>query len=163
MILWPVGMAVVIVFLVFRDPAIDYRLVAVGALVPDVVDAPFGGTRAAHTLVAGVVALGTVMLLTRRRRQARRRWLAVPIGMLLHLVVDGIWSRTAVFWWPLFGWRLRGPLPAFDHGATLVVLEELAGAAALLWCWRRFGLADRDRRRRLVTTGRLDPSLRPRD
>ena len=34
---------------------------------------------------------------------ARRRWIGLPIGMMLHLALDGIWARAEVFWWPFFG------------------------------------------------------------
>jgi len=139
-LLWFAGMAYLIVWSVFRDPRIDYRLVMAGALLPDVVDGPLGGPRYAHTLVVSVAALVVVMLVTRgpSRRALRRRALAVPIGMFCHLVLDGIWARTAVFWWPFLGDGLhdRG-LPSFDRPVVLLVAMELAGAAALVWSHRQ--------------------------
>ena len=56
MIFWPAGVALGLVWLVFRDPAFDYRMVVVGALLPDLLDAPFGGARLAHTLLAAELA-----------------------------------------------------------------------------------------------------------
>jgi hypothetical protein len=154
-ILWPAGLALVIVWQVFRDPAIDYRLVVLGALVPDIVDAPFGGAGVAHSVLFSGALLTVVMLTTRHRRSARRRLLAVPIGALVHLVLDGMWTRAHGFWWPFLGWDLTGRLPALDHGAAVLVAQEVAGAIALAWWWRRFGLADPDRRAAFVGTGRL--------
>ncbi len=138
MLLWFAGMAFLMVWSVFRDPAFDYRLVMVGALLPDVVDGPLGGPRYAHTLLASVVVLVTVMLATRGRRQLRRRALAVPIGMLCHLVLDGMWTRTAVFWWPFVGDGLddRG-LPSLQRPLVALVVMEVVGALALLWARRR--------------------------
>src|SRR5207302_6909625 len=112
MALWFAGMAVLVVWLVFRDPAIDYRLVAAGALLPDVVDGPWGGARLLHTLLFSASFLVLVMLATRRRRRARRRWLALPIGTFFHLVLDGMWTHTHTFWWPFFGSALHDRLPA---------------------------------------------------
>ncbi len=155
MILWPAGMALVATWLVFRDPAIDHRVVVLGAVLPDVIDAPFGGARVLHTVVASAVLLVVVMLATRGRRHARRRWLFLPVGTFLHLVFDAMWTRTETFWWPAFGWSLDGPLPALDHGATVLVLEEMAGAVALLWFWRRFRLGEPAVRAAFVRTGRL--------
>lgn len=146
---------------VFRDPAIDYRLVMVGALAPDVVDAPFGGPRVMHSVTASAVLLGLVMVTTRKRRAARRRLLAVPIGTFLHLVLDFMWTNSHVFWWPFLGWEFTGHgLPSLDHPALVLVAQELIGAAALVWCWRRFGLNDPPRRAAFVHTGRLprDPA-----
>jgi hypothetical protein len=158
-LLWPAGMAVLIVWFVFRDPAIDYRLVVAGALLPDLADGPFGGARPLHTLAFSAVLLVAVMLATRRRRHARRRWLAVPIGTFVHLLLDGMWTRTHTFWWPVFGWNLGGGLPALDHGPVVLALEELAGAGALVWCWRRFGLGEPSRRATFLRTGRLPRDL----
>lgn len=155
MILWPVGLALVVVWVVFKDPAIDYRVVVAGALLPDAVDAPFGGARVLHTLVAAVVVLVVVMLATRGHRHARRRWLFLPVGMFLHLVADGMWTRTELFWWPFFGASLSGALPALDHGAAVLVIEELAGAAAVGWFWWRFRLGDQAVKKNFLRTGRL--------
>jgi len=152
-------MAVVGVWLVFRDPAIDYRMVVLGALLPDLVDAPFGGARVLHTVVASVVLLGVVMIATRGRRILRRRLIFLPVGTFLHLVLDGMWARTHTFWWPAFGWSLPDRLPAFDHGVGLLVAQEMAGAVALAWCWSRFRLGDPAVRSTFVRTGRLPRDL----
>jgi membrane-bound metal-dependent hydrolase YbcI (DUF457 family) len=154
-LLWFAGAAVVLVWVVFHDPAIDHRVLIAGALLPDLIDAPLGGARVAHTLLASAVLLVAVMLLTRGRRAARRRWLALPIGTFLHLLVDGVWARSATFWWPFLGGELSAPLPSFDHGMTVLVLEELAGAIALVWFWRRFHLAEPENRALFLRTGRL--------
>jgi len=159
MFLWFAGGAVVVVWAVFRDTAIDYRLVALGAVLPDVIDGLWGGARALHSVVTSVVLLAVVMLATVHRRAARRRLLALPIGTFLHLVLDGAWGETAVFWWPLSGWSFDDHrLPSLERGAWSLALEVL-GAAALLWFWRRFDLADPGRRERFWRTGRLDRSL----
>jgi hypothetical protein len=154
-ILWPAGLALGLVWLVFRDPAFDYRVVVIGALLPDLLDAPFGGARLFHTLLGSVLVLTTVMLATRGRRHLRRSLLALPIGMFAHLVADGMWARTQAFWWPFFGRRLSGPLPAFDHGAAVLVFEELVGAVLVTWCWQRFRLSDRRVRSQFLRTGHL--------
>ena len=140
MLLWFVGAALVLSWVVFHDPAIDHRVLIAGALLPDLVDAPFGGARVAHTVVASAALLVVVMLATRGRRSARRRWLALPIGTFVHLLADGVWSDKTTFWWPFLGGRLNRPLPSFDHGAALVIIEELAGLAAVVWFARRFRL-----------------------
>lgn len=164
MVLWFLGGSWVAVWAVLQDPAVDYRLVMLGALLPDVVDGPLGGLRYAHTLAASVVVLLVVMLATHGRRPLRRRLLGIPIGMLIHLILDGMWTDTRAFWWPFRGWSLSGAgrLPSLAHPAGLVIAEEVAGALALWWCWVRFGLADPERRARFLRTGRLAPDLGPR-
>ena len=157
MVLWFVGLSVALVWIVFQSPALDVRFVAAGALLP-LLDALTGGAWVLHTLAASVLALALVMLATCRRRLVRRRWLGLPIGMFLHLVLDGVWATAALFWWPFLGGDPFGaPLPELDRPLGVVLAMEAAGAVALWWIWRAFDLADPDRRRQLVTTGRLRP------
>lgn len=155
MVLWFVGAAAVSVWFVFRDPRFDLRVLALGALLPDLVDVPLGRVTPMHSLTAAVAMLVAVMLVTQGRRTRRRRWLALPIGMLLHLVFDGVVGDTTVFWWPFAGTELGSrPVPSVERGWWNVPLE-LLGAAALAWLWRRGGLNDPDRRRHLLRTGQL--------
>lgn len=159
MILWFAGGAFLAVWLVFRDPAIDHRLVIAGALLPDLVDVVTGGPWVAHSLLGSVVLLTVVMLATRGRRLLRRQLLALPIGTFLHLVLDGAWTDTDTFWWPVLGAGFgEGRLPSVERGVGNVLLE-LAGAAVLLWAWRRFRLGEPERRERFVRTGRLSRDL----
>ncbi|MBW3668462.1 MAG: metal-dependent hydrolase [Actinobacteria bacterium] len=160
MFLWFAGLAFVLVWHVFRDTAIDYRLVMAGAVAPDVVDGLLGGARVLHTLSFGVVLLLGVMLATRGRRVLRRQLLAVPIGVLLHLVLDSMWARTEVFWWPFFGWSFAGAgLPSAERSVGLVVVQEAAGAVALWWSVGRWRLTEPERRRMFLRTGRLSRDL----
>lgn len=139
MILWFVGLAPAFVWAVFRDRALDYRLVAAGALLPDVVDVAFGGARAAHSVLASAGLLVAVMVGTRGRRRARRRLLAIPIGTFMHLVLDGAWQATRVFWWPAFGPDFgRGSLPSLDRPLWLLAAMEAVGAFALWRSWHLF-------------------------
>jgi membrane-bound metal-dependent hydrolase YbcI (DUF457 family) len=161
-LLWFVGMSAVLVWAVFRDPAIDYRLVVAGSVLPDAVDALSGRAFLLHTLLFSVVLLVTVMLLTRRRRLARRRYLALPIGTFAHLVLDGVWTRTHLFWWPSFGTAFEaGPLPSLARPVWLVAVLEVAGLVAAAWWCRHFRLFEPDRRRTFVRTGSLGREFRP--
>jgi hypothetical protein len=64
-----------------------------------------------------------------------------------------------VFWWPFSGSSPGDQaLPSIERGG-LSVGFELVGLAILVWAYRRFGLADRRRRRLLWRTGHLDPAL----
>lgn len=160
MLFWFAGLAFVIVWSIFKDTAIDYRLVMAGALFPDAVDIFRDGPRELHTLGASVVLLVAVMLATRGRRLLRRRLLAVPIGTFCHLLLDGMWTRTTTFWWPFLGGRLGNTgLPSLQRPAALLAAQEAAGLLALLWCARRFELADGAKRAAFVRTGRLAREL----
>ena len=160
MLLWFVGPAVLIVWAVFQSPAADYRLVAAGALLP-LVEVPFGEPRLFHSLTGAAVVLAAVMLGARGQRLVQRRLLGLPIGMLMHLVLDGAWADARGFWWPFLGtsWS-TSELPELGRGAFGIVLE-LAGLGACWWGWRRFRLDDPDRRRTFTQTGRVGRDIVP--
>lgn len=155
MFLWFAALSAVVVWQVFRSPALDYRLVMVGAVLP-VGEVVLGGPRLLHTLAFSVLVLTVVMLATQRRRLLRRRLISLPIGMLMHLVLDGVWTQAEVFWWPAFGWGFPdGTLPEFDRPAGVVIVLEAIGAAVLVWMWRTFGFDDPRRRAAFLRTGHL--------
>lgn len=159
MLLWFAGMSFLAVWVVFKDPAIDHRLVIAGALVPDLLDVATGGPWVGHTLLFSVALLTVVMLATRGRRLLRRQLLALPIGTFLHLVLDGAWTDTDSFWWPALGTAFgEGRLPSIERGGLNVLLEVL-GLAALVWAYRRFRLDEPENRQRFLSSGRLPRDL----
>ena len=144
--------------LVFGSSGIDYRVVALGSVLP-LAENLTGSPWVLHTLAGSVVLLTAVMLVTagRGRRLLRRRWIGLPIGTLVFLVASGAWSRTALFWWPVggSGGVGHGGPPEFDRPLIVLLLLELAGIAALAWTARRFNLSDPQRRQALLKKGRL--------
>lgn len=156
MLLWFLGTAILTVHFVFTDPRFDYRLLLIGSILPDVIDVPFGQARWAHSLTVAVGALALVMLATAGRKPIRRLLLGLPIGLLLHLVWDGAFAATKVFWWPFSGSWGDNQVPSLERG-WLNVLMETAGAGMLWWVWRTFGLADAARRRQFRSHGKLTP------
>ncbi len=160
MLLWFAGLAVVLVWKVLADTAIDYRLVMAGALAPDLVDALAGGLGLLHTVTSSAVLLAVVMLTTRGRRRLRRRLLALPVGTFLHLLLDGAWTDARLFWWPALGAQQPADVPhSFHRPLVVLVAQEAAGVAALVWWWRRFRLHEPERRRVFLHTGHLGRDL----
>jgi hypothetical protein len=155
-VLWFGGLAWLLVWQVFRSPAVDYRLVVLGALIPTV-DGFVGHPTPLHTLAAPVVVMAVVMVVGRGHRLAQRRWLALPIGMFAHLVLDATWTDTDLFWWPMTGASLSDlEVPEADWPVGLVIVLEVVGAAVLVGLWLRLGLTDPGRRARFWRTGHLD-------
>ena len=155
MLIWFAATSVVLVAIVFRSPGVDYRYVVAGSLVP-LVEVFVGGPRLLHSVVGAVALLGIVVAATRSRRLLRRKVLGIPIGMMAHLVLDGSFATTKVFFWPLAGVHPAvHQIPEASHLALSLVLE-LAGFGVAAWGWRLFGLADPGRRRRFLAEGRLD-------
>jgi len=157
MLIWFAVLSVVLTWAVFQSPAIDYRLVALGAILP-VVEVPFGAGPL-HSLLAPTLVFVVVVLMTRGRRLVRRRWLGLAIGMYLHLVLDLAFTRTETFWWPFLGLEFStGPSPELDRGVASILLEVI-GLVVGVWAYRRFGLDDEGRRSRFMRTGQLDRSV----
>ena len=154
MILWFAACAVLGAWTVLRDASFDYRLIALGALLPDAFDSAAGHRAAAHTLVFAVASLTLIMLATINRRGLRRHLIALPVGFLAHLVLDAVWVDKTLFWWPGFGsW---GATPIAPSAAWLIV-REILGVIAAVVIVRRFGLRKAAARHEFWRTGRLVP------
>jgi len=154
MFVWFAAGSVAVVWAVFQSPAIDYRAVMFGAVLP-LVETPLGDGPL-HTLAAPTIIMAVVMSATIGQRLRRRQWLGIPIGMFLHLVLNGSWSRTTLFWWPATGLRFESNEPLVLSRGLFSVVLELAGVGLAAWLFQRFGLDDPARRSRFVRSGQLD-------
>ena len=142
MLLWFVGASLAAVWFVFRDPRFAFGWVVAGALLPDVVEGLVGEVGPLHSVVTIVALLGVVMLTTIGNRPRRKKLLALTIGMFLHLVFDGVFAETTVFWWPLGGLDLGGAaIPSVERTWQANVVLEVIGAGLLLWFLRQLAVA----------------------
>jgi hypothetical protein len=157
--LWFAAPTVVAVFAVFRDPSLDYRLVALGALVPDVVDGTFARRIAwLHSVVVIVSLLGLVMVISIGRRTWRKRMIALSIGLFGHLILDGAWLNADAFWWPFTPLSTKR-IPLLDRPVGMLVVQELVGLALASYFVRRCKLSVPARCRLFLRTGTVDPRL----
>lgn len=154
MVLYFVALSSIAVWVVFRDPRVDFRFVAAGSLVPLLVDAPVGERAVGHTLLLAAGALALAVVVTAGRRPARARLVMLPVGMLVHLLLDGVFGDPETLWWPFLGTGFPGEGLVPSPGA--VALREGAGLAGAWWFARRFGLGDAARRRRFLRAGRVE-------
>ena len=138
MFFWYIGLSVFGVATIFRSVGIDYRLVAIGSLLPLLLDLPIGYRAYGYTLLFAVAMLTVVMLGTiGKPRLLRRRWLCLPIGVFAGIILSGAFTNQDLFWWPFLG-------TSFPHDALLpvwwvVFIEELVG---LFVCWGLVGQYD---------------------
>jgi hypothetical protein len=140
MLLWFVGTSVATVWIVFRDPTFKFRLVVLGALLPDLIDG-VSGARMAHSVVSVVAAMTLVMAATFGRKPVRKAWLAVVIGLFLHLVFDFAFANTQMFWWPIGGFGfVDDALPVVSRGWWNAPLE-VVGAVLAVWTSRQVAFA----------------------
>jgi hypothetical protein len=171
MLFWHLGASLWLFRWIFRDPKVDVRFLALGAILPDLIDLPIGtlfladrystGELWAHSLIVPTIYMVIVILATRRGRQ-RRAWMALGVGWLFHLLLDGMWVDREVFLWPFFGWEIpAGQAPFWPLAWERALsdpwrwVKELIGLAYLVWLWVALGMSDQGRRRSVVETGRL--------
>lgn len=146
----------------------DLRFLALGAILPDLIDLPVGimwwGTwhaprLFAHSLLFGS-ALMAVVLIATRRGTTRKRLLLVAVGVLLHLALDAMWKQPETLWWPFLGTEFSST--GFDsYGQYLaglvrsptLYMSEIAGLTYLAFLWRRADLGVSAARRRLLNSG----------
>ncbi len=174
MLFWHVGVTVAFVRYTFRDRAMDLRFLALGAVVSDLIDTPIGAIGWStfqsvrlwsHSIVFGSVIMAVVLIVTRRGPQ-RKRWLLLAIGVLLHLLLDAMWSQPETLWWPFLG-RAFTPtgLPTFGAYVSDVIadpvmwLGEAVGLVYLVALWRKAGLMNPKARRMLLRSGTVSASI----
>ncbi|HSK06958.1 MAG TPA: metal-dependent hydrolase [Acidimicrobiia bacterium] len=171
MLFWHLGATLWLFRWVFRDPKVDVRFLLAGAVLPDLVDLTLGtivlaGTYSVgelwlHTLLAPTLYTIVVLLLTRRGRR-RRAYMALGVGWLLHIFLDGLWTDPEVLFWPLFGWQFpAGEAPFWPLAWQRAWADpwrwvtEFVGLGYLVWLWFAAGLNQRERRESVVRTGRI--------
>ncbi len=90
---------------------LDYRMVILGSMLPDIIDKPVflllrdrgfevSGRGYAHTLLFSVLLILAGLFLIKKKKP----WLlTLGLASIGHLILDGIWERPAVLFWPLLG------------------------------------------------------------
>jgi len=172
MLFWYVGGSIWIFRYVFKDPAVDLRPLALGAILPDLIDKPLAFLIApdafdshrlyGHTVVFALATMTLGIILTNRRTENRKRAVALAVGLLSHLLLAGLWTSAEVLFWPAFGLEFP-PMEAQTAGAlfsstitdAVALGLELVGLVYVAFLWRGAGLNDAGRRRRLIRTGRI--------
>jgi inner membrane protein len=172
MLFWHLGVTSAIVFLTLGARRIDFRVVLLGSILPDLIDKPIGrifferqfqsSHLFGHTLLFVTVLLLAIQLLLRGK--TARTWFILPIAALIHLALDGMWSHPVTLFWPLFSTRFPPePVASYWHEVLLrplvhpwVLVQELIGLAILVYMARAFGLQDRARLSRFLRDGQLE-------
>jgi hypothetical protein len=169
-ILWHIGLTMAIVWFVMRgNVRVDYRIVAVASLLPDLVDKPIGriffrsefesGRLFGHTLLLNVALFCVLFFM---RGKAKRKFVLVPTASLLHLAQDAMWSTPEVFWWPLFGTEfprspVTGGVLSFMHPSNVsgFYWQEAVGLALIVWLFVSHGMLNREGIKTFIRTGML--------
>ena len=170
MLFWHLGANLWLFRWIFRDPKVDVRFLMLGAVLPDLIDIPLGtliladrystSELWAHSLMLPSLYMVFVLFGTRRGRK-RRAFMAVGVGWLFHLLLDGMWVSEEVFLWPFFGDIPAGEAPFWPMAWERALsdawrwIREALGLGYLVWLWKHLELSDPDRRKQVAETGRL--------
>lgn len=175
MLFWHLGLTPAVILLTLGRRRIDYRVVLIGAILPDLIDKPIGrilfeetfqnSRLFAHTLAFVLASL--LFVIAFLRGAAARRWFVLPVAVLIHLALDAMWAEPVTLFWPLFSFEfprvfiedywLAALLRPFDH--PIEALKEVVGFAVLLLMGFVFSLHQREQLRSFLRTGEL-PSAR---
>ena len=127
---------------------IDYRLVLLGSMLPDIIDKPIGqlffqdffsnGRIFCHTLL--FVLLITLIGLYLYLRHKRSGMLVISSCSMGHLILDGMWREPVIFLWPAYGWTfpktdLTNWLPNILHALLTnpgIFIPEYIGGVILI-------------------------------
>lgn len=128
---------------------VDIRLLAVGSLLPDIIDKPVGQYLFVETFHNGRIfshSLLFLMLLSAFGfylfKAYRQVWmLTLAAGTLTHLIFDGMWAIPGTFLWPLMGWKfspieLEGLAGKILDGLVsnpMIFTSEIIGLAVVFW------------------------------
>lgn len=170
MLFWHLGATLWLFRWIFKDPKVDVRFLLFGAILPDLIDLLYGtvirpqlaiGELWIHTLLAPSLYMSVVLLATRRGRR-RRAFMALGIGWLFHILLDGMWTDPEVLFWPFFGWEMpTGQAPFWPEAWARALSDpwrwvlEAAGLAYLIWLWFAAGLNQKPKRDDFLKTGRI--------
>jgi inner membrane protein len=132
-----------------KNLGVDYRLVILGSLLPDIIDKPLGqwifseifsnGRIFGHTLLFLLIFLiiGSILF-----HATQKKWvLTISFGVFLHLVLDAMWLMPDSLFWPLYGFVFnRIDLSAWGYNMLTnlftipsVFVSEIMGALILIY------------------------------
>ena len=126
--------------------SIDYRLVLLGSLLPDIVDKPSWlftssnifptGRNYGHTFLFNLFLFIYGLILIKYKKS----WLLIiSLSSYIHLILDQIWDMPVTLWWPLLGSfqcvEATGWLPGIMQSLSLdpgTYIPEIIGLIIIL-------------------------------
>lgn len=167
-VLGHVGIAFGILFLILHfkpewKPKFDVRVLALGIMIPDIIDKTIGllifrqyidnGRIYSHTLAFSIIL--TILAVYLRSRPA----ISLSFGAWTHLAFDKMWEVPETFFWPAYRWDF--PAIDFDPSRWLemlltdpyIYISEILGAIILLALFFNYRMYKWDNFKRVLKTG----------
>lgn len=156
-----IGLGLAYVLTYRRPTSIDYRLVLLGTILPDLIDKPLGALLGLETRLVGhtLIFLLAILALSRVPRMPGLQW--VGFGVATHLLLDQIWNEPHVVLWPFAGPFVAGTSSLGGYVYTLlhdpyVQFGEVAGTVILVAIAFRYGLLSWAGLKGFLGTGHLE-------
>jgi len=131
---------------------IDYRLLLLGSMLPDIIDKPIGqvffrdffsnGRIFCHTLLFLILTTLAGLFLYRSKGKT---WLVVlSFGTFTHLIFDQMWLAPGTLFWPLYGFAfekidltqwVQGIFHALLTDPVVYIPEIVGGGILILFVW----------------------------
>jgi hypothetical protein len=153
--------------------SLDYRLLALCTLAPDIIDKPLAilafpeahtSQLVGHSLFLSITLLVTVLMW-------RHKAIPYVIAFNAHLLADRIWNHTETFWWPLYGWGVFWEFKPMNSPETMIAVYldivtrypqvwviELCAVLFLMWFVYKNHLYIWSNLKALLLTGRIQVS-----
>ncbi|RJQ29636.1 MAG: metal-dependent hydrolase [Peptococcaceae bacterium] len=128
---------------------LDYRLVLIGSILPDIIDKPLGGIILKESLGNGRIYAHTLFFLLFlfalsaffQRKFEQPAFFGLAGGSLAHHVFDGMWFDPETYLWPAYGWGFPKGDPEgwLSHWLESLLTDpwvyvpEIIGGMALLY------------------------------
>ena len=139
----------VLAWLASFSARIDYRILLIGSILPDIIDKPIGGVLFRDELSSGRIYAHTLLFLLLLSvvgfllyRYRGSIWgLVLAFGTFIHHILDQIWLMPETMLWPIFGLEFER-LPVTDwlslwfsdfFSRPDIFVPELIGLGVLLW------------------------------
>jgi hypothetical protein len=123
----------------------DYRLVALGALLPDIIDKPLAwfilvdrvedNHLFAHTMLFGL-ALGLPGLYFAQR--GNPLLISLACGVITHILCDPVLREPRSLLWPLYGWTFHSTYGKGNGLPINLTLDFVLGSLGLIVLWRQW-------------------------
>lgn len=163
-ILGHIGIALGVIYAInarFRL-GVDYRLVILGSLLPDIIDKPLGNIILHDALNNGRIighSFAFLLLLAVIGITYKKGVLYAAYGVLTHLILDWMWLNPVTLLWPLLGEFASTDFQFMDISRTIFepynIMGEAVGIAFLAIISARHGLYKLENAADFLVTGVL--------
>ena len=147
--------------------AVDFRLVLLGSILPDLIDKPLGALLhlEARLWAHSLLFLAAIAIAGFWPALRGIRWVA--FGDAVHLLVDLIWEQPIVAFWPLLGLAFPAGGQSWESYLQILLSDryvqfgEIVGGGILLATVCRYRLYRWETLREFLKDGRLAPRAAP--